>query len=163
MIPQFLIPGLWFYVENNDKPFYIGNVNNQTAQLLRKTELNGVPMTDSCHCLFNQLLGITLTPLILGDQFGFVVRNDHEDDFYMYKELYPELRIKNPETGFLDLVKPATYLLIDMDGSKRFTNYLKCGDNKIYLGEISYVHELQLLLFTHTQKFPVVTITKNKI
>jgi hypothetical protein len=161
MIPQFLVPGLWFYTENKKEPFYIGSINNQTAMMFRKTELNGVPMTDSTHCLFSYLKGIALDPEIL-ESFGFTHCNRHDDDTYMVTEVYRPIITTNPETGIKDISKPGTYLYIDIDGGKRFTNYLKCGDNKIFLAEISFVHELQILLFSKTFVFPIINITKPK-
>lgn len=157
MTPHVLMSGLWFYAEGDKLPYYIANVQGSTALLVRK-QSNG-QFTDSTHALFVDLKGIPLDRDILENSFGFT--HSSTRDGYVYKEVYPAIRVTRGDN--VDVVKPATYLYIDIDESgKRFTTYLECGDNKIFIAERSFVHEIQLLLYIHTDKFPLITINKSK-
>jgi hypothetical protein len=159
MNPQVLVPGLWFYTEKNGFPYYIGHINVETAMLVRPIVKDSITHTDSVHVLYNYLIGIPLTREIMENNFGFDHSNDKEG--YVYKEIRPAIKVTRGDN--IDVVKPATYLYIDIDESgKRFTTYLLCGENKIFLPELSFVHEVQLLLYVHTDKFPYLTITQTK-
>lgn len=158
MNPHYLLAGLWFYSKSNAFPWYIANINNETAQLNRKVVIEGKQMTDSRHLLFYDLEGIPLSKDILEKSFGFT---DSSNEGYMYKELYPPLKVLRGDV--LETVKQPTYLYIDIDDTgKRFTTFISCGENKIYISELSFAHELQLLIFSHTYKFPIISITQTK-
>ena len=151
MTPQILMPGLWVYAPDEIDAYYIGYSNGTTAVLIRKVSKNDQPFTDSKHVLFKYLEGIPLNYNILTDSFGFFPSQEREG--YVFKELYKELKV--PRGDNYEQVKPATNIFIDIDeGGKRFTTYLECGTNRIYLSEISFVHELQLLIYAHTYTFP---------
>jgi hypothetical protein len=160
MIPQILVAGLWFYKDDRNEPFYIGHVNNQTACLLRKVE-NG---HDSAHSLFNYLQGIPLDYDIMIESFGFYPITEEvvtSRSGYVYRKLYDEIKVLRGDSW--EVVKPATYMYIDIDElGKRYTTYISCGENKIFVSELSTVHELQLFIFAHTFVFPIITINKLK-
>jgi len=157
--PQLLVAGLWFYVDEKSDPFYIGHVQHDTAVLLRKIVKDGITYTDSHHALFHYLKGIPLDYNTLVDRVGFLPSTEREG--YVLKELVPKLQVLRGD--YMEQVKPALNLFIDIDESgKRFTTYLECGLNKIFLPELSFIHELQLLIYTHTYKFPLLEITKRK-
>jgi hypothetical protein len=158
MQPQILLPGLWVYHLDGNDPFYIGGTNNITAQLLRKT-VDG-KYTDSVYKLFSRLTGIRLDYDILIESFGFL---PSAREGYVFKQIYKELTVLRGDNR--ELVKAATNLVIEMEPGttgKRFTTYLECGDSRIFLSEISHVHELQILIFAHTYNFPYIIVNKTK-
>lgn len=165
MTPQILMPGLWVFAPDKPDAYSISHANGATAMLIRKSnklnpaaELAGT-FTDSHHCLFNYLEGVPLTYDILVDNFGFLPSQERQG--FVYKELYKDLKVLRGDN--YEQVKPATNLFIDIDESgKRFTTYLECGTNRIYLSEISHVHELQLLVYSHTYVFPCLNLTTQK-
>ena len=98
---------------------------------------------------------ILLTAEILLNWFGFAVNGT---DVFA-KTLYNAVFATNPATNIRDMVKPPTYLIIKLDeGNGRFTTYLYHDNNKIYIAEQSYVHELQLMLFMLTGNFPIIKL-----
>lgn len=160
MTPQMLLPGLWVYCLDKPHAYYISHANGATAVLLREQAVNETVMHDSHHSMFTRLHGIPLDRDILTNSFGFspALHNDS----YMFRQIYKEIKVLRGDN--LELVKPSTNLFIDIDESgKRFTTYLECGDNKIYLSELSHVHELQILLYAHTYAFPFINkLVKDK-
>lgn len=159
--PQILVPGLWFYVADKPEAFYIGQVQGQTAMLFRRVIVNDKLMTDSHHTLFINLIGIPITYDICVGAFGFLPSQTEGHEDRVFKTIIPEVSVLRGDNR--EVVKPATnlYIVID-DSGKRFTIYLSCGENKIYLPEISFVHELQILIFANTHIFPLITINKTK-
>lgn len=161
MAPSILIPGMWFYHEKNAFPWYIGHVNVDTAQLLRKVQVVGKPMTDSNYSHFALLQPIPLDKDILAESFGFNESIDPNRDGYYFMDLYGPINVL-VGSEYVE-AKPPTRLYIDIsENSKRFTTFMECGANKIFISELSFVHELQLLIFSHTYKFPYLTIKKEK-
>lgn len=157
MTPHILIPGLWCKIEGDETPWYIGNVYSNTAHLLRPVIKDGKQMTDSHQTTFNNLLGVALTRDILMDCFGFKQSAIPGREECACFELYPAVNITRGDTT--EELKPPTYLYIIIDESgKRFTTFMEYGENKIYLSELSYVHELQILIFAHKYSFPIIKL-----
>ena len=154
---QILMPGLCFYHEKSNNAFYVGSSTHLTANMLRKVVINGQPMTESHHTLYTNLIPISIDEETLINDFGFL---PSDRSGFVFKELIKPIDVLRGDT--MERVKAATNLVVECDNSPRKTVYVECGDSRVYLPEISFVHELQFLVYTHTWKFPIITITKTK-
>lgn len=156
MNPQVLLPGLCFFHEKSDEVFYIAHVNVDTAQLKRKVEVNGKTMHDSHHTMYANLLPVPLIREHMIHEMGFV-----EYDGQLAKEIYPVIKRMAGDDEYM--VRDLTILIIDVyNGGNRFTAKLVNGENKIYLEELSYVHEVQHLIYALTGKLPLYELTQTK-
>lgn len=149
---QSIVPGI-LVQDDTGTVYYVGNLNGDTVALFRKTDAKGNPSekyTDSKHTLFANVYGVPITDELLIERLGFTPVDETKFAYTVYESV----RRPNPETGIDETVKPATFWIIDIDDSgKRFTNFLTRGDQKIYLAEVSSVHEIQNFIFSLTGKF----------
>jgi hypothetical protein len=100
------------------------------------------------------LKGINLTEEILF-QIGFINCSDDGYSYELFKPVFAN------EVNVIDgvifkqevMIKPATFLIIKLDGSNgRYTTLLKSGENKLYISEHSFVHEAQKTISALTFK-----------